>query len=196
MNKRLFLCKILIVIISFAIVLSDHVDLEKTIFSFFMGLSGYVLLCVSAFGRTWASAFISGKKNKSLVTGGPYSLVRNPLYLFSFLGFLGAGFAFESISITVALVVVFSVTHWPSIMSEEKKLGELFGVGFQVYKTKVPRFIPNFSKLTYPEQTIISPKVFTRALFESSLIMGVFLAARVVEWAHDHSLLVVLFRMY
>src|SRR4029453_14157849 len=48
-----------------------------------------ILLCI--FGRTWTSLYIGGRKNRALLTKGPYSVVRNPLYCFSILGAAGCG---------------------------------------------------------------------------------------------------------
>lgn len=45
-------------------------------------------LCVGAAmaGRIWCAQYIAGYKNDVLVREGPYSVCRNPLYFFSFLG--------------------------------------------------------------------------------------------------------------
>ena len=40
-----------------------------------------ILICI--LGRTWATLYIGGQKQRELVTKGPYSVVRNPLYLFT-----------------------------------------------------------------------------------------------------------------
>ena len=41
---------------------------------------------IGAFGRIWCSLYIAGYKNNVLVIEGPYSMCRNPLYFFSFIG--------------------------------------------------------------------------------------------------------------
>jgi protein-S-isoprenylcysteine O-methyltransferase Ste14 len=45
---------------------------------------GIVLIVICILGRTWASLYIGGRKIDELVTVGPYSTMRNPLYFFPF----------------------------------------------------------------------------------------------------------------
>ena len=54
----------------------------------FLGVA-LALLCTC--GRVYSTAFIGGAKNQQLVTWGPYSLCRNPLYFFSLCGAAGIG---------------------------------------------------------------------------------------------------------
>jgi len=53
------------------------------IFGSCLFFAGTLLAGVAVTGRAWSLMYISGKKNASLVTVGPYSLCRNPLYFFS-----------------------------------------------------------------------------------------------------------------
>ena len=48
-----------------------------------MSILGFVLVVFGSFGRIWASLYIEGNKTKNLITAGPFSMVRNPLYFFS-----------------------------------------------------------------------------------------------------------------
>ena len=54
---------------------------------------------IGAFGRIWCSLYIAGYKNNVLVTDGPYSMCRNPLYFFSFVGGIGVSCATETFTI-------------------------------------------------------------------------------------------------
>jgi protein-S-isoprenylcysteine O-methyltransferase Ste14 len=44
---------------------------------------GYALVIVCVVGRIWCSAYVGGYKNTKLIDTGPFSIVRNPLYVFS-----------------------------------------------------------------------------------------------------------------
>jgi protein-S-isoprenylcysteine O-methyltransferase Ste14 len=100
---------------------------------------------VVAFGlviRATASGQL--RKNEALVTSGPYSYSRNPLYLGSIL--IGAGFsiAARSLWIWVLLIVLFVVIYVPVIRSEEEYLRATFP-DFDSYATRVPRLLPRWS---------------------------------------------------
>src|ERR1700694_4620271 len=53
-----------------------------------IGISCIVFAIV---GRTWSSLYIGGRKTRTLVSVGPYSVSRNPLYVFSIIGGVGVG---------------------------------------------------------------------------------------------------------
>ncbi len=67
-------------------------------------LAGFVAMIVSIVGRAWCSLYIGGRKKSEIVDRGPYSVTRNPLYLFSFIGAFGIGA--QSGSVTIALLFV------------------------------------------------------------------------------------------
>ena len=103
-------------------VVSQHVYVEDGFWDTTWEVLAYLILMIAAIGRVWTSAYISGRKTHEIVCDGPYSLTRNPLYFFSLLAYLGAGLAFEKLTVALAFVAVFWLTHWPTIMAEEAKL--------------------------------------------------------------------------
>lgn len=108
-------------------------------------IAGRVLLAVCIIGRVWCSLYIGGRKNKDLIVVGPYSVVRNPLYVFSFLGAAGAGAQSGSAIIAavtlVAAVVVFALV----VRREEATLLRLMGEPYADYMRRTPRFVPNLA---------------------------------------------------
>lgn len=195
MHRRLFLSRLLVIAIVAGALASHHVYSEEAIADLVMEVSGYILLGVSAIGRIWASAFVAGRKNQVLVMDGPYSITRHPLYFFSLVGFLGAGLAFESLAIAAGMVVVFFVTHWGTIVAEERRLRTLFDGEYEAYAVAVPRFVPRPWLLRHSPAVTINPQVFTRMVFECALIGLVYAFAELIEWGHLHGLIPILFRV-
>ena len=90
-----------------------------TIESLQMSILGFVLVVFGSFGRIWASLYIEGNKTKNLVTSGPFSMVRNPLYFFSLIMLLGFSLALKAIYLPLALLLIFVIFHIPTIANEE-----------------------------------------------------------------------------
>ena len=145
-------------------------------------------------GRVWESAYISGRKSVELVTDGPYSISRNPLYFFSFLGYIGAGLAFEKITVALAFCITFFLTHWSTIRAEEIKLRAKFGEKFDAYANRVPRFVPRVQGFSVPEVVTFRATTFNRAILDCSLIMLVFILAHLIEYGQNTGVLPILIR--
>lgn len=157
---------------------------------------GYALLLVGAIGRIWCAVHIAGRKNKDLVVEGPFSITRNPLYLFSFVAFVGAGLSFESLTLAVLFGALFFATHWRTILREERQLSEIFGPEYDAYLARVPRFLPR-PRLYAPAAVVtLSVPVFVRAMVEAGLIPLAFLGAQAIEAGHESGMLPVLFVLY
>ena len=190
---RMLASKLMVLPILGLALFTHHVYAEEGLIDVSLEVTGFVLVLISALGRVWASAHISGKKTRKLVTDGPYSITRNPLYFFSFLGFLGSGLVFESLTLAAVLVGVFYMLHWPTILAEEKHLHEVFGTEFEDYMKRVPRFFPRSLKMEFAETLEFSPKSFSRSVVECGLVAFVFIIAHVVEWCQIEGILPVFF---
>lgn len=139
-------------------------------------LTGAVLIGIAVTGRLWCSLYISGYKSGTLITTGPYSMCRNPLYFFSFLGAIGVGLATETLTIPLCIGIVFALYYPLVIKSEQKKLIGIHGEAFSDYCKKVPAFFPSFGLLTEPEEYVVKPKIFRRSLLEVTwfiMFMGI-----------------------
>ncbi|MFQ7535591.1 MAG: methyltransferase family protein [Akkermansia muciniphila] len=75
---------------------------------------------IGAFGRIWCSLYIAGYKNNVLVTDGPYSMCRNPLYFFSFVGSIGVSCATETFTIPLLTALAFGI-YYPSVIRKEQE---------------------------------------------------------------------------
>lgn len=137
---------------------------EGTILSTILFLIGLVLVAIATVGRLWCSLYISGYKDSQLITTGPYSICRNPLYFFSFLGFTGIGFATETFTLGLALSLIFLIAYPPVVNHEEDVLRSRFGPEFDRYCAQTPRFFPNVAKFNEPDTYLVNPKLFRRTM--------------------------------
>ncbi len=104
---------------------------------------GAVMVLLGIFIRAWASGIV--KKDEQLAVTGPYSLVRNPLYVGNFL--IGYGFCFiQGQFWSFALLTIYFGGIYPfTIEKEEKKLARYFPESYEEYAREVPRLIPRLS---------------------------------------------------
>jgi len=118
-----------------------------------------------------------------LVTNGPFSRVRNPLYLGNILIYLGLSIMANAWLPWIALVVVvWFVFQYALIVSlEEEFLKQKFGGEYLAYMKRVPRFLPRLAGAgPAPNSTVtFSPKRGLasegRTLQALALVVGVIL---------------------
>jgi protein-S-isoprenylcysteine O-methyltransferase Ste14 len=106
-----------------------------------IGSVWFVSAAVRTLGQQWslAARVLEGHK---LVTEGPYSVVRNPIYTGMFGMLLATGLAISHwIALPIA-IVVFAIGTMIRVHSEEKLLREAFGQVFEEYTRKVPAVVP------------------------------------------------------
>lgn len=77
----------------------------------------------------------------ALVTGGPYRLTRNPIYLGMALGTLGIGSAVDSLWIMGLTVPLTVVLHFGVVLREERYLEDAFGDAYRRYRASVRRWV-------------------------------------------------------
>lgn len=105
---------------------------------------GFVLIVLGALLRMSGRGFkmYISRQSTALVTAGPYKLVRNPMYLGTFL--IGVGFIFPLFPLwTIAIFAgVFYLRFIIQIKKEQEYLLTSFGESYKEYCKKVPAFIP------------------------------------------------------
>jgi len=160
---------------------------------FFLGI---ILVAVAALGRMWCSLYIAGYKNKELITNGPYSLCRNPLYFFSMAGAVGVGFSTETFIFPLAFIILFSIYYPFVIKGEEKRLEHSFGVVFEEYKKKVPAFFPSLLSFEEPAQYTVNPIVYRQHIFSALWFIWIVGILEVVKGLREIGFLVNLWVLY
>jgi protein-S-isoprenylcysteine O-methyltransferase Ste14 len=92
---------------------------------------------------TWsviAANLIDIESPDRLLTSGPYSFSRNPMYVGWMLIHLGIAILLNSVWLLVSLVIAFVYIHFFEIPAEERELGEKFGEDYRLYSDQVRRY--------------------------------------------------------
>jgi protein-S-isoprenylcysteine O-methyltransferase Ste14 len=127
---------------------------------------GLFFVIFAALGRIWCAIYIAGRKNQELCTDGPYSLCRNPLYGFSFLGVVGVALTARLLPVAIMAGLVFWLYHHQVILAEEEKLRCLFGERFDDYCSRVPRIWPRLHGFASRTAITLDPRLLVRAMTE------------------------------
>ena len=129
---------------------------------------GGALLALHLLGRLWACRYIRGaarvharksQERKVLVTGGPFGLVRNPLYIANTIGIAGACLLFGPAWFAGVAAVASIIWYTLVVRWEETILTGLYGDDYREYCALVPRFVP---RLRAPAQL---PRPDTREVY-------------------------------
>ena len=156
-----------------------------------------VMATIGAFGRIWCSLYIAGYKDRKLITEGPYSLCRNPLYFFSFVGAVGTCFGTETFSIPMLAAVAFILYYPSTVKGEEARLKELFGKEFDDYCQTTPRFIPNFFRRpSQPDLMEVMPKKFTKSFLDAVWFVWIIGFFELAEGLREAGIIPTLFKLY
>ncbi len=121
---------------------------------------GFGAMILSIVGRAWCSLYIGGRKKAEIVDRGPYSITRNPLYVFSYIGAFGIGAQSGSVTIGLGFVLAAMAVFYLTVRREEAFLEREFGAVYAAYKARTPRFWPRFSLWRDEEQLTIRPALF------------------------------------
>ena len=179
----------------FGVVLSMGSRLEGTVVPSVLFIAGLALVGVATVGRLWCSLYISGRKDDELITVGPYSITRNPLYFFSFLGFAGVGLATETLTLAGAMVAFFSILYPVIIRREERFLRGHFGARYVDYCSRVPRFFPNPSRYVEPDSWVVDTRRFRRTMLDVVWFVWLVALIELVEALHELGIVAPLFRL-
>ena len=159
-------------------------------------LMGTFLVGVATVGRIWCSMYISGYKSKKLITIGPYSLCRNPLYFFSMLGGIGVGLATTTLTIPFLVLIVFAIYYPNVIQREQNRLSELHNDKYSDYCKKTPSFIPSFSRFNEPDEYVVNPVIFRRNIFDNLGFIWLVGVAQLIEGLHQAHVLPSVLSLY
>lgn len=162
-QNRMLFSRGLIIMSIILVLFTRQMTEEESLLHGFLDFTGYVLVVLCGMGRLYATAFLGGHKNKTLVTDGPFSIVRNPLYLFSWLGFTGLALFSNNLWLILIVPAGFWILYHRLIAREEAFLQNAFGDEYEAYCRRVPRFIPDFRLFRQPDEFTLSPPLLSNA---------------------------------
>ena len=178
---RILITRLLLVPLVVLVIITGHVADDHGLFDLMLSAAGLFLVHMGIRGRVWAMLFIGGRKDGTLVTEGPYSITRNPLYFYSGLAVMGIAAATGMLLAVVIISAIFGVICHFTIKAEEKKLRMIHGDDFTSYCAKVPRFFPVRSRVIEPPLRTFSPELFHRTYRDATWFLVAWLAVVAVH---------------
>ena len=146
---------------------------------------GVLLVVGCVLGRCWAILYIGGNKNSTVVTEGPYSLCRNPLYAFSIMGVVGFGLLVQSLAYTAIVTLLTFVILSQAAAREEAYLLDKFGEEYVHYRNRTPRFISTDFRMLHTAPSIrVNVRALKRCLYDAAFFILAIPALEFVDWLH------------
>lgn len=112
---------------------------------------GMAIAAVGESLRIWSAGNLY--KDKKLAINGPYKMVRNPLYVGSFLMATGLAvscfnpeYIYRSLALILIVLLGFKFIYSLQVQAEEKHLANLFTEDYAKFKAAVPPYMPKLSR--------------------------------------------------
>jgi protein-S-isoprenylcysteine O-methyltransferase Ste14 len=156
-NFRSWVSVLIIAPFGIATALSVPIFDKGSVADFCFSMGGWICFSAGTLFRWWATLYIGGMKQRALASEGPYSICRNPLYLGTLLLTLSIAFFLHSLTFAVGVLIALPIYLSITVPWEEAQLTRVFGDEFAQYRTRVPKFIPNFKLLA--SQPVISVRL-------------------------------------
>ena len=118
---------------------------------------GWMLFLGGVGLRFWATLYVGGRKTREVVSDGPYSVVRHPLYLGTALLLLSVTAFLKSETCLIGVLLAMSAYRLLTVPAEEEELRQLLGAEYEAYAARTPRLLPRLRGFHSP--TFVSVKV-------------------------------------
>lgn len=144
---------------------------------------GLALLLVGVGGRVWSILYVGARKNRRLVTEGPYSLTRNPLYLFSTIAATGIGLMIGAVAYGILVGGTVGLVLWMTARMERDFLRASFD-DYDAYAAEVPFFLPRPTGYRTGREVTFDAAVLTRNLRDALVFLAFIPLVEVLDLAH------------
>jgi protein-S-isoprenylcysteine O-methyltransferase Ste14 len=91
--------------------------------------------------RASPRSFVELKQTEKLLAPGPYTLSRNPMYLFELAFWFGWALFYGSFAVLIGFLVLFTLLNFVIVPYEERDLEARFGEAYRQYERTVPRWL-------------------------------------------------------
>lgn len=156
-------------------------------------IGGFSFVLLGEYIRIWSNAWTGSETRTTggvggtyLVISGPYSHVRNPLYLGNILIYFGLSVMSNALFPYLQLfgVLLFFAQYYFIIREEENFLAKKFGNVYQLYLKNVNRFLPKIKKYfsSDTEQPPYSFNMGFKSEIRSIQAWGIVVLALVLIW--------------
>ena len=191
-RHRIGLSRALFAVVLGLILLTRHRYVDPGLWTGISGTLGFVALIVAALGRLWCSIYICGYKTARVISEGPYSMVRNPLYVFSLIGAVGIGLVTHSLLVLAVILVIFVGVYPLTVANEEARLETALGEDYLSYKARTPRFVPALGKYSNVDTYTINVPQLQNAFLDAIWFPLGYLALQGLAYAQEAGALPVL----
>lgn len=181
--------------LSFGILAVSAAPPVAPLISIVLDVLGTVAIFAAIAGRAWSLLYIGGRKNAELVTDGPYSISRNPLYLFSLVGIAGIGAQIGSVLAIVVLVFAAYLAFDMAIRGEEKYLRKRHEKSFADYSGSTPRLWPDLSLWRESDNLPLRSASAIRSLRDGMVFLGAWTAVEMIKLAQSLGVLPILWTL-
>jgi protein-S-isoprenylcysteine O-methyltransferase Ste14 len=158
--------------------------------------SGIAIILVGIGGRLWSILYIGGRKSAEVVSTGPYSITRNPLYFFSTIAAAGVGAQVGSYVIAFTSMLLCAMAFHIVSLREERHLKASLGSPYLDYMSRVPRFFPNPRLFRDDAQVTFDSRIFRVTFLDGLVFLLAIPLLETVEMAQEAGLIPVLFWLY
>jgi protein-S-isoprenylcysteine O-methyltransferase Ste14 len=156
---------------------------------------GMLLILVGIFGRAWCTMHIGGQKFTELVDYGPFSISRNPLYVFSLIATLGAGLQTGSMIFAVITTCGVWLVIDMTVRREEAALSARFAEAYAAYRERTPRYGPRLSSWRPLNTVPVNMSLFYKTIVDGFLFFLIVPVAELIDWLQELGHLPVLLKL-
>ncbi|MFN3937905.1 MAG: methyltransferase family protein [Gemmobacter sp.] len=135
--RALFVAALPLVVFSRSVWMDRHWAFEL------LEVAGVLLVIAAVLGRFWAILYVGGRKTRTVMQDGPYSVVRHPLYVSSTIGIVGFGLMLGSLVLTALVGGLTFLILRAQAIREEHHLRAIHGKAWDDYAARVPRLVPD-----------------------------------------------------